>query len=109
MSKQPDDDEVLKLIEELEANPQVRTDDNGVRTVTLMEPVEHRGNSIERITFARTPRGHDWLETDKAKGDFGKGLRLAASLSETPFQVFLNMSGDDAMLCVAVAGVMGKK
>lgn len=102
-------DELLKVLKELEEHDQVRTDDDGARTVTLADPVQHRGRTFEEVVFSRAPRGHDWLETDKAEGNFGKGLRLAASLSGVPFQVFLNMSGDDAMLCVSVAGVMGKK
>jgi hypothetical protein len=109
MSDERTQDDVAEIIEDLEKRDGVTHNvDDGSWSVRIA-PVEHRGQTYDMIKFDRAPCGRDWLETDREKGDVGKGYRLAASLSGVPFAVFLNMTGEDAMTCVAVAGVVGKK
>ncbi len=94
-------------IKEVDENPQVETHEDGTRTVTLTEPVMYAKTQLNTLTF-RKPKGRDWRETDRADGEAGKAFSMAASLCDKPMKLFDDMEGDDALLCVAVAGVMGK-
>jgi hypothetical protein len=96
------------LPEELQDHIQLRVNDDGTKTVFLTEPVEYANGEITEVTF-RKPKGRDWRETDKVKGDVAKSFALAGVLADLPSKVFDRMEGEDALLCAAVAATMGKK
>lgn len=107
--QQPTEDEIQQELEEIENSDWCTSDDGGeTRSVHLGEPVVYKGKTYDVLTFRR-PKGKDWLAMDQEKGDMGQAMRLAASLSGTPFAVFREMNTDDIEKCVRVAGVMGKK
>jgi hypothetical protein len=108
MSGTKEQENLRKELEEVDNHPQVTINDDGTKTVTLEEPVEYAQKEIQTLTF-HVPRGKDWLATDEAEGDVGKGFALAASTAKVPSLVFGRMLGTDAMLCARVAGSMGKK
>lgn len=99
---------VDEALAELDESTKVVVNDDGTKTVTLDVPVTINGKEVTSVTFRR-PSGRDWRRTDEEKGEVGKAYRLAASISGLPMQVFDDMDGNDALLCSAVAGKMGKK
>jgi len=99
---------IEEAVAELEANDQVEFHENGTRTVTLTEPVQYNNQPVRTLKFKK-PKGKDYRAMDRQKGDIGKSYALAGSLCGFPMRIFDDMEGDDALLCVAVAGTMGKK
>ncbi len=102
------DVDTAKVVADLDDDPRVTVNEDGRKTVTLSTPVEVRGEKVLKVTF-RQPKGRDWRESGQDAGELGKGFRLASSLSDLPMSVFDEMDGADALLCVTVAGTMGKK
>lgn len=102
------DKEFEEKLKEVEADPRVSVMKEGRRVVTLAEPFKFLDKEISTITF-RKPKGKDWRAMDAEKGEIGKAYALAAALSGQDVAVFDEMDGDDALLCVLVASVMGKK
>jgi hypothetical protein len=106
------DQAVAELLKAVEQNEQVRTNEDGTKTVVLSSAVKTGSGAhvkeISEVTF-RKPKGRDWRETDKETGDLAKAFRLASCLSDLPMSAFDSMEGDDALLCATIAGTMGKK
>lgn len=103
-----DKDAIDSVTQEVNENPRVTCNENGTKTLELLEPIKDGNQEITELTF-RLPCGRDWLETDKEEGAIGKSFRLAASLSGMKFGTICNMDGEDAMLCGTIASTMGKK
>jgi hypothetical protein len=99
---------VAAELAEQELDDRVTENEDGTKTVTLDNPVEHGGKLIEAITFRR-PCGRDMRELDKESGDVGKGFRLASALGDVSMAVIDKMGADEALLCARVAGGMGKR
>lgn len=97
-----------QAVEFVNASEQVKINDDGTKTVTLSEPITFNNKEVTEVTFRR-PRGRDWAKTDSVKGEISKGFVLAGALSGYPAKLFEDMDGDDALICSAVAGTMGKK
>ena len=95
-------------IKQIDEDPRVVVNDDGTKTVKLLEPVTFKGEEITELTFQR-PKGKDWLKTDEQKGDLGKAFSLAASICGKPMSLFCAMNGEDALFCSQVASTMGKK
>lgn len=109
LSPEEEEAEAKKAEQKLLSDPRVSVNDDGTKTVILSVPVERKGLSpIEEVTF-RKPKGKDWLAADRAKGKMEAATRMAASISGLPYEVFLEMDGDDMLLCVGISGLMGKK
>jgi len=89
-------------------DPRVKTNEDGTRTVTLLNPIKTKRGEIREVTY-NIPKGRDWMATDSKKGDFGKAVALAASVANIPLVVFEAMDEEDFLLCVQVVGTMGKK
>lgn len=106
-------DEIDKIIEEQERQDEkyVTRNEDGRVTVLLEMPVELKaGNTtrtIEEINLRRS-KGKDWAATDRADGQIGKTLLLAASVSGEPRAVFEEMDGDDFLRVMRIVGSMGK-
>lgn len=117
MKKSPEE-QLQEALEEIENDPRVIStygEDGRLieRTVALSEMIEIRrkgsreSESVRSLTFRR-PRGKDWLIMDSHEGEIAKSYALAAALADITFKTLTEMDGDDAMLCVKVAGAMGK-
>lgn len=104
LSMSQEEAETLDIVEK---HPRVEEHDDGKRTVTLATSVETKKGLVESLTF-RKPKGRDWRDTDRAKGQFAKMYALAAALTDQPAYIFDKMDGDDALLCTMVASIMGK-
>lgn len=108
LKKSEEEKEFEEKLAEVNAHPQVSALKEGKRVVTLSEPFTFISKEISTITF-RKPKGKDWRAMDAEEGDIGKAYCLAAALSGQDISVFDEMGGEDALLCVLVASVMGKK
>lgn len=106
-------DDVEKALEKAakEDEKYITRHDDGRVTLILETPVElKRGNvsqTIEEVTLRRT-KGKDWAATDKAKGEIGKTLLLAASVSGEPVTLFEEMDGDDFLRVTRLVSNLGK-
>lgn len=78
--------------------------------VPLSEPIEYNKKTYSELSFSRTMLGKDMVAMDAiGQGVTRKTYALYASMSETPFGVFLDMTVDDLELVAqAVAGLTGK-
>ena len=103
-----EDKDIEEALEKLRNDDRVTFNEDGTKTVRLEYPVKYNNKDIEELTFRR-PRGADWRNTDREDGGIGKAFMMAAALTGYPLSVFDNMDGEDALVCSAVAGTMGKK
>ena len=76
--------------------------------VKLDYPVEHKGKTIEVLTFRRR-KARDLLAMDAVKGEMAKTLALYASMCGQPLPVLEDLDGDDFERVVeATMPLMGK-
>lgn len=103
------DKEIIYAIEEVNNDHRVSVNESErTKTITLSESVQHNGQELKSLTFRR-PKGKDWMRIDDEKSDMRKAFLLASLLSGVPVNILGDLDGNDALLCVTVAGSMGKK
>ncbi len=84
------------------------TDRPKTLTVTLEEPVEHKGQSYESLTFRRA-KAKDFVAMDVVKGEMRKTMALFASMAGVPMPVIEELDAEDfARMGVEIAPLMGK-
>lgn len=108
------EEEAESLADKLEEEDSefITKNDDGSITVHLVETVAYRhgreDKEVGEVLFRRAT-GRDWMDTDKAKGQMGKVVQLASSMSGLPVSVFAKMDGDDFLRCTRVVNAFGKK
>jgi len=106
-------DEVEKALEAAakEDENYITRHEDGRVSVLLETPVElktgNKSRTVEEVTLRRT-KGKDWAATDRAKGDIGKMMLLAASVSGEPATLFEEMDGEDFLRLTRVVSSLGK-
>lgn len=77
-------------------------------TVTLDEPVDHKGQAYDSLTFRRA-KAKDFVAMDAVKGEMRKTMALFASMSGVPLPVIEELDAEDfARVGVEIAPLMGK-
>jgi hypothetical protein len=103
---------IEEILESLKENEAVTLNDDGTRTVKLSTTIKVKeGRDLvdcDELTF-RAPTARDLLVMDQEKGGLAKSYRLACQLCGLSYGNFLSLNGEDALLCISVAQVMGKK